>query len=68
MQYDWIIDVLTDLRGFARENGLNSLALQLEETTLLAAAEIANKRPGAARPPAAEIVAHLAREGIGKRL
>jgi hypothetical protein len=41
MQYDWILDVLDDLRAFAKGNGLSVLAEQLEDTSLVAAAEIA---------------------------
>ena len=41
MHYDWILDVLTDLRTFAKTNGLPALAEQLDDTSLLAAAEIA---------------------------
>lgn len=41
MQYDWILDVLGDLKTFAMRNGLPALAEQLDDTTLLAAAEIA---------------------------
>jgi hypothetical protein len=41
MQYDWILDVLADLKSFAKVNGLTGLAEQLDDTSLLAAAEIA---------------------------
>ena len=41
MQYDWILDVLGDLKTFAMRNGLPALAEQLDDTSLLAAAEIA---------------------------
>ena len=47
MQQDWVIDVLADLRIFARQNGLPSLAEQLDDTILLAASEIGRKRQGA---------------------
>lgn len=40
MQNDWILDVLADLRTFADNNGLDALAQQLEDTRLVAAAEI----------------------------
>lgn len=40
MTNDWIIDVLTDLKTFATENGLIALAGQLEDTALVASAEI----------------------------
>lgn len=41
MPYDWILDVLTDLRAFAGANGLTALAEQLDDTRHLAVAEIA---------------------------
>jgi hypothetical protein len=41
MQYTWILDVLTDLRTFAQANGLPALAEQLDDTSLVAATEIA---------------------------
>ena len=42
MHNDWILDVLADLKSFASANGLNGLAEQLDDTTLIAAAEIAS--------------------------
>ena len=39
---EWILDVLSDLRTFAAANGLNVLAEQLDDTRLIAAAEIAS--------------------------
>ena len=41
MGQDWLIDVLADLRAFARENRLPVLTEQLEDTMLVAAAELA---------------------------
>ncbi|MCH5374175.1 MAG: hypothetical protein JJ992_09375, partial [Planctomycetes bacterium] len=41
---DWILDVLADLKSFASANGLGSLAEQLDDTTLIAAAEITSQR------------------------
>lgn len=41
MSKDWIIDVLTDLRTFAHLNELPSLAEHLDDTVLVAAAELA---------------------------
>ncbi|SPH24572.1 hypothetical protein DEA8626_03624 [Defluviimonas aquaemixtae] len=41
MQYEWILDVLSDLKAFAKCNGLAALAEQLDDTSLVAAAEIA---------------------------
>ena len=42
MKNDWILDVLADLKAFSKANGLNALAEQLEDTSLIAAAEIAS--------------------------
>jgi len=41
MRSDWIIDVLTDLKTFARANSMPALAEQLDDTTIVAMAEIA---------------------------
>ena len=41
MQYQWILDVLSDLKAFAKSNGLAAQAEQLDDTSLVAAAEIA---------------------------
>lgn len=43
MKYDWILDVLADLKTFAAANGLDALAEQLDDTRLLAATEIVSK-------------------------
>lgn len=42
MKYDWILDVLVDLRTFAQANGLNALAQELEQTRMVASVEIAS--------------------------
>lgn len=42
MGRDWIIDVLADLRSFARDNDLPMLRAQLEEAELVAQVEIAS--------------------------
>jgi len=42
MGRDWIIDVLADLRSFARDNDLPLLTAQLEEAGLVAQVEIAS--------------------------
>ncbi len=51
MKYDWILDVLADLRTFAQANGLDALADQLDDTRLVAATEIVSiaEGSGAAR-------------------
>lgn len=48
MQSDWILDVLTDLKTFATINGLPALAEQLDDTAIVALAEISalQERPG----------------------
>ncbi len=43
MGRDWIIDVLADLRSFARDNDLPLLTAQLEEARLVAEVEIASR-------------------------
>ncbi len=51
MAHDWILDVLADLKTYARKNGLSALAEELDDATLIAAAEIASgegKAPRAA--------------------
>lgn len=40
---DWILDVLSDLKSFALANDLGALAEQLDDTTLIAAAEIVSQ-------------------------
>jgi len=47
MRHDWIIDVLTDLKSFARANALDALAEQLDEAQLVAQVEIASGAEGA---------------------
>lgn len=68
MQNDWILDVLSDLRRFAQENGLPRLAQHLDETTMLAAAEISNPRPSAARAFAVDPIPQSARDLLNKGL
>lgn len=40
MSQEWMIDVLTDLKNFAQRNGLLGLAEQLDDSILVAAAEL----------------------------
>ena len=47
MQHDWILDVLADLKSFALTNGLPALAEQLEDSRMVAMAEVASKEEGA---------------------
>lgn len=42
MAHDWILDVLADLKAFAKQNGLVALSEQLDDTTLIAATELAS--------------------------
>jgi hypothetical protein len=42
MTHDWVLDVLTDLKGFATRNGLKALADQLDDARMVAAVEIAS--------------------------
>lgn len=44
MRSDWILDVLTDLKTFARANELMVLAEQLDDTAIVAMAEISALR------------------------
>ena len=46
MAQDWMIDVLADLRDFARQNGFAVLSEQLEDTILVAAAELSQAAVG----------------------
>jgi hypothetical protein len=48
MNHDWILDVLTDLTTFARSNGLDGLAQQLDDTQKLALTELASRMKGQA--------------------
>lgn len=45
MSKEWIIDVLGDLRSFAQANAMPTLAEQLEEAIMVAAAEIVQVAP-----------------------
>ncbi len=49
-QNEWILDVLSDLNAFAVANGLSALAEQLDDTRLIAAAEIASLKNEARAP------------------
>ncbi|MBZ0128795.1 MAG: hypothetical protein K8F59_06745 [Rhodobacteraceae bacterium] len=40
MSLEWMIEVLTDLKNFARANGLTGLAEQLDDSILIAAADL----------------------------
>lgn len=49
MRNDWILDVLADLRSFAQSNDLPLLAEQLDDTALIAVAEISGKNERSAK-------------------
>ena len=55
MTNDWILDVLADLRTFAQENDLPSLAASLEDTSLIAAAEITSAETGVRSAPRGDV-------------
>lgn len=40
MQHDWVISVLADLKTFAQCNGLDRLAEHIDDTMMVAAADI----------------------------
>ena len=46
MKNDWILDVLSDLKAFASQNGLPDLASKLNEVSYAAAVEIASTERG----------------------
>ncbi len=45
MSQEWMIDILTDLKKFAQQNGLMGLAEQLDDSILVAAAELKQAGP-----------------------
>lgn len=49
MSQEWMIDVLTDLKKFAAQNGLLGLAEQLDDSILIAAAELKLNEQGLAQ-------------------
>lgn len=42
MQHEWILDVIADIKAFARQNDLPALASHMDTAWLLASAEIAS--------------------------
>ena len=56
MANEWILDVLADLKTFARENGLPAVAHGLDDLTIVAAAEIASSEGNAPRVAHVEAV------------
>ena len=61
MQHDWILDVLADLKAYAQKNGLPALVRELNDTTLIAASEIASQegKPAAAAAQHARSTGYL---------
>jgi len=54
MKQDWIIDVLSDLGKFAKDNGMDALASRIEDAQLMSIVEIESKQEetllGSVRP------------------
>ena len=70
MGNDWIIDVLADLRTFAQKNDLPLLAVQLEETALVAQAEnaqLVERAPIKVRGETTEARSIFVQTGGGRR-
>lgn len=65
MAHGWILDVLSDLKTYAQRNGLAALAEQLDDTRLVAAAEIATMEVNA--PVAAPVKSDASTTGDGHR-
>lgn len=51
MKFDWIVDVLADLRTFAERNGLPRLAEELDDTCRRAALELSSGDRGGGTEP-----------------
>ena len=49
MGHDWILDVLTDLKTFARANDMRALATHLEGAAFVAQIELASRGEGNGR-------------------
>lgn len=70
MRSDWILDVLTDLKTFARANKLPALAEQLDDTEIVAMAELSARDEAKGEPryePATAHGNHLGGTGAGRR-
>ena len=68
MRSDWILDVLADLKTFAQANELVALAEQLDDTSIVAMAEIAalkEKQHRRANGNDHEIRSHFGGTGAG---
>ena len=62
MRHAWLLDVLTDLRGFAREEGFDGLAAKFDDALTVAACELAREERGAGLRPS-----DLFEPGFGQR-
>lgn len=51
MSKEWILDVLADLKCFARSNDMQRLAEHIEDTELVALAELATISPDKGEKP-----------------
>jgi hypothetical protein len=66
MRQDWIIDVLADLRSFAAKNGMTGLKHQLDDTLIIAAADIDARAAGPRNASNDEpSIGNLHRAGLG---
>ena len=60
MTHTWILDVLTDLKDYARKNELTALADQLDDTQFVAATELASQADQPVMPKARELAPDVA--------
>lgn len=59
MSLEWMIEVLMDLKNFARANGLTALAEQLDDSILIAASELKQTARNKAATKAHDLQDHL---------
>lgn len=59
MQHDWVMNVLADVKTFAQCNGLDRLAEHLDDTMMVATAELS----ASARCKSDEASAHVEKSG-----
>lgn len=69
MKNEWILDVLSDLKNFARANGLPGLAEQLADTADLAAVELTSveKKGGSVNGDELSVGRHSGEIGDSRR-
>ena len=51
MAYEWIFDVLEDLKAFAEANGLTALAAKADEALVVARTEVAGLKDASVKMP-----------------